>query len=242
MLDNEWRGRGKKHTSICAVVGVLCWNNSKTEGKRGQKCLASQVFSSIFPPFCDQTVQGISGRCVFFLSDSLSSRFFCPFQFHILHYHYLSSSALSNTALTLHLHLPQDSEGKCWQWGDISVAMCYFEWRLKLVLLACARYSQESRLLSDEKVYMPQCEKESSLCLLSMRLVYESLPSPAVSVPSYIVRKALIPTFSSCVKKLRIQPTRGLSAFLCHLPPPLFFFFIFFWFSYIRFLVPWPIA
>lgn len=71
---------------------------------------------------------------------------------------------------------------------------------------------------------MPQCEKESSLCLLSMRLVYKSLPSPAVSVPSHILTKALIPTFSWCVKKLRIQPTRGLSDFFYATPYPPFFF------------------
>lgn len=94
------------------------------------------MFSFIVPPFCDQTVHGISCRCVFFLSDSLSSRFFFLFQFHIVRYHYLSSSTLSNTAVTLHLYWRnQDSEGTCWQWGDIPVAMCHFEWRLELVFV-----------------------------------------------------------------------------------------------------------
>lgn len=73
---------------------------------------------------------------------------------------------------------------------------------------------------------MPQCEKVSSLCLLSMRLVYESLPSPAVSVPSRILTKALIPTFSWCVKKLRIKPTRGLSAFFFMSPLPFFLYLL----------------
>lgn len=77
------------------------------------------------------------------------------------------------------------------------------------------------------KKHICLCEKESSLCALSMRLVYESLPSPAVSVPSLPFWRRLwsVPTFSYRVKKHRSSQLEG--SLLFHVTPtPLFFLYL----------------
>lgn len=74
-------------------------------------------------------------------------------------------------------------------------------------------------------------KKDLSLCVLSMRLLCESPPSPAVSVPSLPFRRSLssVPTFSECVKKHRSSQLEG--SLLFHVtpkppPPPLFFLYL----------------
>lgn len=97
-IMNEERGKNPSVPLQERCAGIMATQKANREKK---SCL-SGVFL-IFPPLFDQTVQGISRRCVFFSTDSLSSRFCRLFQFHVQRYTELSSSTISNTALPLAL-------------------------------------------------------------------------------------------------------------------------------------------